>query len=111
MKSSDTRVNTVKEFMEKKSLWREPYDLSKEYYGVHQGKTYGKERDKLVCYLAPLMEVLRIALPNITMFCNFVKNSKGVDNVRYLCEYDSNTHFEGVAYITIEDLLEELSNE
>jgi len=110
MKNNDA-IDTVKEFMEDKSLWAEKHALNSKYYGVYQGKTYGKEREELDNKLAPLIEVLDTVLPRMTMFCNFVVNSNGIRSVRYLCEYDDDSHFEGVAYITIEDLLEELSDE
>jgi len=103
-------IETVKEFMKDESLWMDKYSLNSKYYGVYQGKSYGKERDEINEKLKPLIDVLKKVLPDLTMFCNFVTTERGSDSVRYLCEYDDQSHFEGVAYITIDGLLKELSD-
>jgi len=101
-------IDTFKKFMKDESLWSEPYNLDKKYYGIYQGKTSGKDKEDLDNKLEPLMEILKTVIPSITMFCSFVKGGKGIDSIRYLCKYDSESNFIGVTYITIDNFIKKL---
>jgi len=94
----------VEDFLADESLYRNYAGDYTDYYGVYQYLSQ-EEKDKMDKRIEPLMKVLRTKIPEITSFCSFVKNYKGITSVRYLCKYDDNPTFIGVGYISIDEIL------